>query len=127
LTTRQALRATLLVALAVWPIACDPPDDPFHPGGGGDGGGGAGGGGAGGGGGSSNARFFLPTGEPDNTSAPTVEIDGRGNLHMVYPAYAGGDAYYAFFPARGGGAARRVASAPPSSLRPAILGRTMLG
>lgn len=40
--------------------------------------------------------FFLPTGEPDNTSAPTIELDAAGNIHAVYPAYAGGDAYYAF-------------------------------
>jgi hypothetical protein len=39
-------------------------------------------------------HFFLPTGEPDNTSAPTVEVDGQGNVHSIYPAYAGGDAYY---------------------------------
>jgi hypothetical protein len=38
--------------------------------------------------------FFLPTGEPDNTSAPTVAVDGQGNTHSVFPAYAGGDAYY---------------------------------
>lgn len=38
--------------------------------------------------------FFLPTGEPDNTSAPTVEVDAQGNTHSVFPAYAGGDAYY---------------------------------
>lgn len=38
--------------------------------------------------------FFLPTEEPDNTSAPTVEVDAQGNVHSVYPAYAGGDAYY---------------------------------
>lgn len=42
------------------------------------------------------APFFLPTAEPDNTSAPTIEVDSKGNLHAVYPAYAGGDAYYAF-------------------------------
>lgn len=42
------------------------------------------------------SRFFLPTGEPDNTSAPTVEVDGQGFVHTVYPAYAGGGAYYAF-------------------------------
>lgn len=42
--------------------------------------------------------FFLPTGEPDNTSAPTVEIDAKGGVHMVYPAYAGGRAYYAYCP-----------------------------
>ena len=40
--------------------------------------------------------FFLPTGEPDNTSAPAIEVDGAGNIHAVYPAYAGGRAYYAF-------------------------------
>lgn len=42
-----------------------------------------------------HAPFFLPTGEPDNTAAPTVEIDQRGRIHAVYPGYAGGDAYYA--------------------------------
>lgn len=42
------------------------------------------------------ARFFLPTGEPDNTSAPVVEVDPAGNTHAVYPAYAGGGAYYAY-------------------------------
>jgi hypothetical protein len=41
-------------------------------------------------------RFFLPTGEPDNTSAPTIEIDAKGAMHAVYPAYAGGGAYYAY-------------------------------
>ena len=40
--------------------------------------------------------FFLPTGEPDNTSAPAIEVDSAGNIHAVYPAYAGGRAYYAF-------------------------------
>lgn len=40
--------------------------------------------------------FFLPTGEPDNTSAPRVEVDGQGGIHAVYPAYAGGGAYYAY-------------------------------
>lgn len=40
--------------------------------------------------------FFLPTGEPDNTSAPTVVVDRDGATHAVYPAYAGGDAYYAY-------------------------------
>ncbi|MET0344145.1 MAG: hypothetical protein ABW252_24230, partial [Polyangiales bacterium] len=43
-----------------------------------------------------SAQFFLPTGEPDNTSAPVLEVDGAGNTHAVYPAYAGGDAYYGF-------------------------------
>lgn len=41
------------------------------------------------------ARFFLPTGQPDNTSAPSVEVDAAGNTHSVYPAYAIGGAYYA--------------------------------
>jgi hypothetical protein len=44
------------------------------------------------------ARFFLPTGVPTNTSAPTVEIDAAGGVHMVYPAYARGNAYYAYCP-----------------------------
>ncbi|NUP05438.1 MAG: hypothetical protein HOW73_05185 [Polyangiaceae bacterium] len=51
------------------------------------------------GGGDNNASvapFFLPTGEPDNTSAPTVEVDSEGGIHAVYPAYAGGNAYYAY-------------------------------
>ena len=41
-------------------------------------------------------RFFLPTGEPDNTSAPTVELDAQGGIHTIYPAFAGGDAYYGY-------------------------------
>jgi hypothetical protein len=46
--------------------------------------------------GGSAQKFFLGTGEPDNTSAPRVEIDAAGGLHAVYPAYAGGRAYYAY-------------------------------
>lgn len=71
------------------------------PGGGGSGPGGAAGGGPGAGGATpaTSAKFFLPTGEPDNTSAPTVEIDAKGGIHAVYPAFAGGDAYYAYCPA----------------------------
>lgn len=43
-----------------------------------------------------SSRFFLPTGaEADNTSTPVVEVDPSGTLHAVYPAYAGGRAYYA--------------------------------
>lgn len=42
------------------------------------------------------SRFFLPTGQPDNTSAPSVEVDAAGNTHSVYPAYAHGGAYYAY-------------------------------
>ncbi len=44
-------------------------------------------------------HFFLPTGEPDNTSAPSLEVDAQGGIHAVYPAYAGGNAYYAYCPA----------------------------
>jgi hypothetical protein len=40
--------------------------------------------------------FFLPTTEPDNTVAPRVEIDAQGGIHTVYPAYAGGGAYYSY-------------------------------
>src|SRR6478735_11228439 len=47
-------------------------------------------------GGVSAARFFLPTGEPDNTAAPSIEVDAQGGTHAVYPAYAGGNAYYAY-------------------------------
>jgi len=47
-------------------------------------------------GGVSSARFFLPTGEPDNTAAPSIEVDAQGATHAVYPAYAGGNAYYAY-------------------------------
>lgn len=46
--------------------------------------------------GAKGVHFFLPTVEPDNTSAPTVEVDSAGNTHSVFPAYAGGDAYYSF-------------------------------
>lgn len=57
---------------------------------------GPGGAGAGAQGGAVDARFFLPTGEPNNTSAPVVEVDRDGNTHALYPAYVGGGAYYAF-------------------------------
>jgi hypothetical protein len=43
----------------------------------------------------SSAPFFLPTGEPDNTAAPAIEVDAKGRVHAVFPAYAGGRAYYA--------------------------------
>lgn len=49
-----------------------------------------------GGGPRAGAPFFLPTTEPDNTSAPVVEVDGAGGVHAVYPAYSGGGAYYAY-------------------------------
>ncbi len=47
-------------------------------------------------GGVASTRFFLPTGEPDNTAAPSIEVDAQGGTHAVYPAYAGGNAYYAY-------------------------------
>jgi len=68
-----------------------------------NGGGSAGGGSAGGAGMPSgsvaSAHFFLPTGEPHNTAAPSIEVDAQGGTHALYPAYAGGNAYYAFCPA----------------------------
>ncbi len=51
----------------------------------------------------SSAPFFLPTGEPDNTAAPAIEIDEKGRVHAVFPAYAGGRAYYATCAADCGG------------------------
>jgi hypothetical protein len=64
------------------------------------GGGGGGPGGTGGTGGQTAAgQFFLPTGAPRNTANPRIEADAAGNLHMVYPAYSQGDAYYAWCPA----------------------------
>jgi hypothetical protein len=59
-----------------------------------------GGNGAGSGGtsaaGNTSARFFLPTGEPTNTSAPTVVIDQDDALHTIYPAYVRGGAFYGY-------------------------------
>jgi hypothetical protein len=43
-------------------------------------------------------RFFLPTPEPENTKLPRILFDKQGNLHALYPGYAGADAYYAFCP-----------------------------
>jgi len=46
------------------------------------------------------SKFFLPPnapgGQPTNTSAPSVEIDGEDGIHTVYPAYAGGSAFYGY-------------------------------
>jgi hypothetical protein len=63
---------------------------------------------------SSGTTFFLPTGAAaDNTSPPTIQIDASGVLHAVYPAYAGGGAYYAECPAGCGGEAdMKVVSLP---------------
>ena len=42
------------------------------------------------------SRFFLPTaGDARNVINPTIETDAAGRLHMIYPAYAIGDAFYA--------------------------------
>ena len=48
----------------------------------------------------STAHMFMPiaTDGPANTRAPELVLDGNGDLHAVYPAYFGGDAYYAFCP-----------------------------
>lgn len=54
--------------------------------------------GAGNAGGAASAPFFLGTPEADNTSTPRVEVDADGGIHAVYPAYAGGRAYYAYCP-----------------------------
>jgi hypothetical protein len=43
-------------------------------------------------------RLFMPASDPANTRAPRLVLDAAGDLHAVYPAYAGGDAYYAFCP-----------------------------
>ena len=118
----SAFSLLLLFALTGCPQGEDPPpiytppvSTPGSGGGislpGGSGGtatGGAGGGAMGGAGGSApmggtsgtpapaaSARFFLPTGETTNTAAPTVELDGQGSMHLVYPAYFGGSAFYA--------------------------------
>lgn len=43
------------------------------------------------------AAFYLSTGdEAHNLSPATIVLDAQDNAHMVYPAYAGGGAYYAF-------------------------------
>ena len=78
--TTSNIRITLLALLATLALACD--ED------GGNGNSSSGGGNA--------DAFFLPTDEPDNTSAPTIELDAEGGVHAVYPAYAGGDAFYAY-------------------------------
>lgn len=51
--------------------------------------------GEGGGVDASGAPFFLPTGQADNTAAPSIEVDATGRIHAVFPAFAGGRAYYA--------------------------------
>jgi hypothetical protein len=47
--------------------------------------------------GGAETKFFLPTGDDiRNTANPTIEIDSAGNSHLIYPAYAFGDAFYAY-------------------------------
>ena len=42
------------------------------------------------------ARFFLPTEDAKpNVVNPTIQIGADGRIHLLYAAYAGGDAYYA--------------------------------
>lgn len=45
--------------------------------------------------------FFLPSDAdgPHNTTRPRLETDAAGNIHLVAPGYAGGNAYYLFCPA----------------------------
>ena len=43
-------------------------------------------------------RFFLPTDEPTNTTAPVVRSDRTGATHVLYPKYVVGGAYYAYCP-----------------------------
>jgi hypothetical protein len=78
MTIRHFVTACAALAL----LACESSDDDGDAQGGGSAAGGE--------------RFFLPTGEPDNTSAPVVEVDAAGGIHLLYPAYAGGGAYYAY-------------------------------
>lgn len=47
---------------------------------------------------SHDPRFFLPTDEPTNTTAPVVRMDKSGATHALYPAYVGGGAFYAYCP-----------------------------
>ncbi len=55
--------------------------------------------GTGGTGDGTSTKFFLPTGEPTNTSAPSIEVDAQGGIHAVYPRYVIGGAFYAYCPA----------------------------
>lgn len=46
-----------------------------------------------------SSRFFLFSGdEVRNTTNPTVEVDAFGGVHVVFPARAVGDAFYAYCP-----------------------------
>ncbi len=87
--TRIHLTALLLLAASA--AACTTSGG--SSGGGSNGGNGSGPGAALGG---ASARFFLPTGEPTNTSAPTVVLDADDGIHTVYPAYVRGGAFYGY-------------------------------
>jgi hypothetical protein len=52
-----------------------------------------------GGAGTASSKFFLPTGEPTNTAAPTVVVDADDGIHAVYPAFVKGGAFYGYCPA----------------------------
>lgn len=90
---RSALSSLAILGLALLTGACVPSRDRD---GADDGDGGGSGGTTGGNGSGVAAPFFLPTGEPDNTAAPSVEVDAEGGIHAVYPVFAGGGAYYAY-------------------------------
>ena len=47
-----------------------------------------------------SSRFFLFTGDDvRNTADPTIEVDADGGVHVLLPANAVGDAFYAYCPA----------------------------
>lgn len=45
---------------------------------------------------SKHAPFFLPTDVAENTTHPDVVVDSKGGVHVTYPAFAAGDAFYAY-------------------------------
>ncbi len=87
--TRMNLTGLFLLAASL--AACT-----TSSGGASSGNGGESGGGTGAVAGGASARFFLPTGEPTNTSAPTVLLDADDAIHTVYPAYVRGGAFYGY-------------------------------
>jgi hypothetical protein len=44
----------------------------------------------------SSSRFFLPTIEPTNTTAPRLLADAKSGTHMLYPTYGAGGAFYTY-------------------------------
>lgn len=86
-----------VAGLVLGAAACDPSSSSSSNGGSSGGANaGASGGGSGGAGSNVNTHFFLPTGEPTNTSAPSIEVDKQGGIHAVYPQYVRGGAFYAY-------------------------------